>query len=711
MTKTSVSAPLPKQIDRYQIRGVLGTGGFGCVYKGFDADLKREVALKVPWPQNEWSEQHEAAFLEEAEKAAQLRHQNVVTIYDVRRCADHGVYIVMEYVAGESLAHHLKRLEGQPMDVAMTVRVVSQVASAMHAAHQRGLVHRDLKPSNILLDGQGNAHVADFGLALLEERQAAERGIVSGTVPYMSPEQVSGKSQFLDGRSDIWSLGVVLYRCLSGRLPFASGRSFEVIREEIIHREPKPPRQINDQIPWRLEEICLKCLSKAVSERYRTAKDVEDELTHWKKLTASARDPVSESGGSFSESIGPLERGRALTVSSVLLLLCIGIVWFAVAYKSPTGQPGSGDVKPPSDAIDSPLSPNANDVVAVAPENVAQKVLVVTRPPGARIVVYPVRKPYGFADGTRRVEAQKRSPATLQLSPGSYLVVAVLDDGRFHEVYRNVPATPDSMAPQSYAHLYWRNRADDSVEWPEIDIPPAGIADDMALFVGASAFRLGSSDHPEIPEHNRSVPAFHLDTHEVSWGQLLANENIQIPASLLHLEDRLPDPSLPLAGVWYHDAVSYAEKIGKRLPTEAEYEFAATAGGTQRFPWGDDASLLQQWPLGAVGTPDFDCVVAGRPVFGLYSNVAEWTSSWASAYPPRLDYLPGLPPRPEGMWIVRGAPYSVITGAPDPDQFSPGPRFRIGQHEKAIHPGLGFRCARSVRPRLEASDLERFVGK
>lgn len=280
-----VELPAPEAVGRYEIRSLLGRGAFGAVYLGWDPQLKRQVAIKVPRLAAENTAEQIEAFLEEARRAVQLeRHQGIVPVYDVGRDGDL-CYIVSQYIEGGTLSQLLK--EG-PVPVEKAVKLAATLADIVHFAHRQGWVHRDIKPSNILLDAEGNPYLADFGLTSRLDDLRSAHGPPNGTPNYMAPElareallqirrQAGPTSLRPDQRSDVYSLGVVLYQLLTGGLPF-EGENLTALFDLVLHSDPVPPRLAGAKISARLEEVCLKALAKEPSARYRTAADLHDDL-------------------------------------------------------------------------------------------------------------------------------------------------------------------------------------------------------------------------------------------------------------------------------------------------------------------------------------------------------------------------------------------------------------------------------------------------
>ena len=256
--------------NRYRIDALIGAGGFGRVYKAFDSELHRFVAVKVARAERIKSPDD---LLLEARRAAKLQHNGIVSVYDVGKDGER-VFIVSELIEGKNLAEIIA--SNRP-NQEQAIRIVADVADALQYAHQQGFIHFDIKPSNILIDKNGTTLLTDFGIATSADQVSQGQSVTHGTLPYMAPEQLAGEYQLVDARTDIHALGVVLYELLTGQLPH-QGRTTASLREEIIFRQPIPPTTIDPLISEEIESICLRALSKHPKDRFRDAGSMADVL-------------------------------------------------------------------------------------------------------------------------------------------------------------------------------------------------------------------------------------------------------------------------------------------------------------------------------------------------------------------------------------------------------------------------------------------------
>ncbi len=319
------------RLGHYEIRSQLGAGGMGEVYLAQDMQLERTVALKILPGEVANDRQRMHRFVQEAKASAALNHPNIAHIYEIGE-SDGASFIAMEFIDGETLRQHLKQSQ---LTVPEILDISIQIASALAAAHEAGIVHRDVKPDNVMLRSDGLVKVLDFGLVKLTEPQPAtdteaptkalvhtDAGTVMGTANYMSPEQARG--QKVDARTDIWSLGVMLYELTTGRLPFSGATTTDVVAS-IVKTEPIPLTRFSTELPSKLEEIVAKALEKDREERYQTVKDLLVDMRRLRKRLEfeaeleRSKPPDSFAGPGTSSSGLPVQTSANATKTSTLI--------------------------------------------------------------------------------------------------------------------------------------------------------------------------------------------------------------------------------------------------------------------------------------------------------------------------------------------------------------------------------------------------------
>jgi len=578
-------------LSHYKILGRLGAGGMGVVYKAEDQRLNRLVAIKLLAPEVGTGDTPEAQFrrgrfIHEAQAASALDHPHLANIHEIDETPDGQVFIVMAFYDGESLKDRLAR-GPLPMDEAVTI--VEQVARGLAAAHAHGIVHRDIKPANVMVTTDGVAKIIDFGLAKLENvASLTQSGTTVGTVAYMSPEQARGEA--VDARTDLWSLGVVFYQMLTGRLPFRGDRQGSMIRA-ILEDSPKPLAHLRADVPEALQAIVARALEKDPARRYASADEIVRDLEQYRARLAMP--PAAEPVG---RRLARAVRRPVVAVPAVLALLALGFGVYRLVdrlldfrWARQVAIPQVIELAKQQEytaAFD--LARQAERYLGDDPvlqqiwEDVAGQWTIESTPPGADIYVRNARS------NESRWEFVGRSNSGPLRVP----------KGLLHASVRKAGSIPTERMIHAQS-LPRRIHLDEEGNVPAdmVRVQAGGLIQSLSFpsFQALDSIYLGEFLIDRFEVTNRAYKAFVDDgayKNTRFWKHPFVDQGDVIPwkEAMLRFVDktgrsgpatweygRYPDgqDAYPVTGVSWYEAAAYAESVGKILPTVYHWAVAA----------------------------------------------------------------------------------------------------------------------------------------
>ncbi|MFN3872670.1 MAG: protein kinase domain-containing protein [Ignavibacterium sp.] len=663
-----------KTILHYNIISKIGEGGMGIVYKAEDTKLKREVAIKFPPQSFNVSERDKAKLKTEAQLTAALNHPNIATVYAIEEFGD-DTFIVMEFVKGKELKELIKSTTGKKINLSEIIDNAIHIIEGINAAHKKGIIHRDIKSSNIMLSDDGQIKVMDFGLAHIHgDPNITKKGSTPGTIAYMSPEQLRGEE--VDFRSDIWSLGIVLFEMLTGQTPF-QGNFEQAIIYSILHEKPKSLRKINPEIPDELEQIVLQCLEKDPKKRVQSADELLKRLKEIQRITSVVNYKFSPSR---------LKIGKAgLVVSTIISAVLIVLAAF-LPLKKIFNPENVLEIR--SQLQDLVNKENYYQAHLLAEEYktllehdsvfkelsliIYDTLSVASDPEGA--MVYLLRYNPSENDSITKGELIGETPINnFQVVRGDYLVT-IEKSGEKVETSGNELGFPfgkvEYISVKKVASSYPIMK-----EFPvivrgikiNVKLNKKDIIPENMVFVNGGSHKLiSSSVHSERPitlndffidkyevsnaEYKKFISAggynhkeywkhkFIKNGEEISWQDAMKlfvdKTNLNGPRSWTNQNYPEGKENYPVTDITWYEAAAYAEFIGKILPTVYQWEKASRNGvpnyHSTSMPWGliyplDDISGRTNF--NSNGTVPVDKYDFGISYYGCYNfagNVEEW---------------------------------------------------------------------------------------
>lgn len=664
-----------KIILHYRILEELGRGGMGIVYKAEDTKLKREVAIKFLPHSFNVSEKDKEKLKTEAQIAAGLNHTNVATVYAIEEFGD-DTFIVMEYVKGKELKDLIKEYPKKKIQLSEIIDYAIQITEGINAAHKKGIIHRDIKSSNIMLSDDGRIRVMDFGLAQFQsDPLITKNGSTPGTTAYMSPEQLRGEE--VDFRSDIWSLGIVLFEMLTGQLPF-QGNFDQAIIYSILHEKPKSLRKINPEIPEELEQIILQCLEKDRKKRVQSAEEL---LSQLKAIKKNSFVPVPLK---FNPSkLFPNKTGLMISIFIVgviiilAALLPIKKIFFPIdktkllkqienlvkseKYYEASLLAESQKSVLEDDSLFKQLSLFIYDTLSVSSD-----------PSGAKVYLLRYNPDKIHSSGERKLIGE--TPIKdFQIVRGDYLITleksaeqAGTSENELSFPFQKIEYLPVKRIASSYPIVKEFPVIIRGIKINAKIIEKNKLPENMVFIPGGNHTLVSSSFHPE---KTITLNDFFIDKYEVSnedykkfisaggylrkeyWVHRFIKKGKEIPwqeAMKLFLDQtNLNGPrnwvnqnypegkgKYPVTDITWYEAAAYAEFLGKSLPTVYQWEKAARNGvpnyHSTSMPWGliyplDDISGRTNFNSnGTVPVDKFDFGISYYECYNTAGNVKEW---------------------------------------------------------------------------------------
>jgi len=708
-TQAPNSIAAPRRIGPYQVLALLGKGGMGEVYLALDTRLGRRVAIKLLPAEFTAAAERVSRFAQEARAASAFNHPNIITIYEIDDI-ENTHYIVTEYVEGETLR---RRLDAGPLNLQEALDFAIQIATALEAAHHAGIIHRDIKPGNVMVRPDGYIKVLDFGLAKLVEPSTAsldaersmeagvntETGLVMGTPPCMSPEQARGEK--VDARTDIFSLGIVLYEMVAGRAPFAGATTSEMIAA-ILRDEPAPLGECAPDAPPEMERILSKALRKNRDERYQTVNELLVDLKQLKRqLEQSAYTTAKRWAGGL--------RRRRLIAACALVVVVTGGGWL---YWRNTKLNQAKAVLPRIEelaqaerffeaydlAIEAQRYLPSDPTLTRLMRTMADDLSVVTDPPGAEVYLkrfapdepghFPARQLIGvtpishrqIARGAYVVSIEKegyagleRTVTGLMLRSGGLLMPSppVSLEAKMIETAK-VPSRMAFVPGGDYRLWSWARPTDKSVRLDAFFIDKYEVTNrEYKEFISAGGYMKREYwRHPIVK-----------DRREIAWDDAIREfkDRTGLPGPRSWTNQDFPEGKAehPVTDISWYEAAAYAAFRGKELPTVFQWEKAARNNGRMRgtvsyytMPWGPFTGTIERRAnFSGRGTLPVESLEFGQSPFGCYhmaGNVAEWCGNES----------------PEGFTVTGGSwedpPYLFGNYGAYPGSFTSGK--------------LGFRC-------------------